>query len=292
MPVGFHQRECCPLCDSKRGKLLCEISYRDQALATFIEQFYQGRVPLKSLGSETYRVVACAQCDFIYQDSILDDTGMQTLYQDWIDHRQSLHKKKTARSKLYRQYAGQAHTLSQLFDKRPDQINVLDYGMGWGYWSRMAQAHGFAVVGYELSMQRVVHARQMGINVIDSLSSLEVKFDFVYANQVFEHLPDPVPALRNLCQHLKPGGIVNLRVPDGRGVARRLVQRGWSPELSSIHPLEHINCFTRNTLIKLAARAGLQLFNPPLRLSWSSLWGGIGREVADRTLTTHLYFRP
>jgi 2-polyprenyl-3-methyl-5-hydroxy-6-metoxy-1,4-benzoquinol methylase len=291
MPVGFQQRESCPLCASNSKRLLCEIPYNDQRLAEFIEHFYQGRVAYKSLQSASYRVVLCQQCDFIYQDSILDEKGMQTLYEDWIDHQQSLHKKQTAGTKLYRQYAGQIQTLAQLLKQRPDQVQILDYGMGWGYWSRMAQAHGFDVAGFELSNQRREYARKMGVTVIDTLPAKLAGFDCVYANQVFEHLPDPMQALEDLCQQLKPEGIICIRVPDGRGVAARLEKRGWSPELGAIHPLEHINCFTRRTLVNFAAKAGLKPFNPPLRLNWGSLWSGIRREVADRFLTTHLFLK-
>jgi 2-polyprenyl-3-methyl-5-hydroxy-6-metoxy-1,4-benzoquinol methylase len=291
MPIGFQQRECCPLCGSNSNRLLCEIPYSDRRLAGYIEQFYHRRVTFKSLQSASYRVVLCQHCDFIYQDSILDDKGLQTLYEDWIDHQQSLHKKQTAGTKLYRQYAGQLQTLASLLQQRPDQPRILDYGMGWGYWSRMAQAHGFDVVGLELSQQRRDYARQMGVTVIDALPAEPAGFDCVYANQVFEHLPDPLQTLKDLCRQLKPEGIMCIRVPDGRGVAARLEQRGWSPELGAIHPLEHINCFTRKTLVNFAARAGLKPFNPPLRLSWGSLWDGIRREVTDRWLTTHLFLK-
>ena len=106
MPVGFQQRECCPLCASNSNRLLCEIPYSDQRLAEFIERFYRGRVAYKSLQSASYRIVLCLQCDFIYQDAILDEKGMQTLYEDWIDHQHSLQKKQTAGTSLYRQYAG------------------------------------------------------------------------------------------------------------------------------------------------------------------------------------------
>lgn len=291
MPVGFQQRESCPLCASSSKRLLCEVPYSDQRLASFIERFYGGKVAYKSMQSACYRVVLCEHCDFIYQDSILPEKGMQALYEDWIDHQQSLHKKKTAGSKLYRRYAGQMQTLTCLLTQPPDQVRILDYGMGWGYWSRMAQAHGFDVVGFELSQQRREFARQMGITVIDALPAEAASFDCIVANQVFEHLPDPLQALVDLCRLLKPEGFVCIRVPDGRGVATWLEQRGWSPELKAIHPLEHINCFTRKTLVSFAANAGLKPFNPPLRLSWGSLWGGIRREVSDRWLTTHLFLR-
>jgi 2-polyprenyl-3-methyl-5-hydroxy-6-metoxy-1,4-benzoquinol methylase len=291
MPIGFQQRECCPLCASNSNRLLCEIPYSDQRLAEFIERFYRGRVAYKSLQSTSYRVVLCQQCDFIYQDPILDEKGMQTLYEDWIDHQQSLQKKQTAGTALYRQYAGQIQTLAHLLKQRPDQIRILDYGMGWGYWSRMAQAHGFDVIGFELSKQRREYAHKMGITVIDELPTELAGFDCVYANQVFEHLPDPMQALADICRQLKPQGIVYIRVPDGRGIAAGLEQHGWTPDFGAIHPLEHINCFTRKTLISFAAKAGLKPFNPPLRLNWGSLWSGIRREVNDRLLTTHLFLR-
>ena len=271
--------------------MLCEIPYREQQLAEFIAQFYQGRVPPGALEAETYRVVACADCDFIYQSSILDDNGMQLLYRDWIDQQRSLLKKQNAGAGLYRQYAGQIQTLSRLGGLQPQQTRVLEFGMGWGYWSRMAQAHGLDVSGFELSPQRREYARQMGVRVIDELSDGEGEFDCIYANQVFEHLPDPAATLAALRQRLKPGGIIYIRVPDGRGIDGYLARRGWSPELDAIHPLEHINCFTRKTLIRFAAGAGLEPLSPPLRLSWGSLWGGIRREIADRFITTHVYFR-
>ena len=291
MNVAFQERTGCPLCESAERKILCEIPYSERRMANFIEQFYQGRVSPELLSAGSYRIVACGQCDFIYQDPILDENGMQALYRDWVDSAQSLRKKQSAKSKLYRQYAGQVQTLPRLFDKPPNQVRILDFGMGWGYWSRMAQAHGFDVTGYELSPQRSQHARDMGIKVVDKLPGAGAYFDYIHANQVFEHLPDPMQTLKDLCAGLAPGGVICIRVPDGRGVAEALARRGWSQALDAVHPLEHINCFTRKTLAGMANRAGMTTFNPPLRLNWGSLWGGIRREIADRLLTTHVYLR-
>jgi len=291
MNTGFHRRECCPLCAAEDATTLCELPYGEPPIAGFLEDFYYGRIPPERLQSESYRVARCQQCGFIYQDPILDDSGMQALYQDWIDNAQSLRKKQAAKASLFRQYAGQIQTLLCLLPGRPGEIRVLEYGMGWGYWSRMAQAHGLDVTGFELSSERREHARAMGLKVITELPPPGAHFECLYANQVFEHLPDPAGTLRQLCARLAPQGLVYIRVPDGRGVANRLQRRGWSPDLDAIHPLEHINCFTRKTLIDLATGAGLSLVRPPPRLNWGSLLNGIKREIADRYLTTHLLFR-
>lgn len=291
MQTGFLRRDSCPLCASAGQRELCDLGYDDPLLSQFLDRFYGGRVVLSDLTAGRFRVVACSECDFIYQDPIADDAGMYRLYQDWVDQRASLSKKEQAGSGLYRQYAGQLQTLSNLFDRAPRQVRVLDFGMGWGFWSRMAQAHGFDVTGLELAEDRRTHAGQWGFRVIDKLDPAAGGFDYIHASQVFEHLPDPLATLRELCASLNPGGVVHLRVPDGRDVARRLRSQGWSPDIDAVHPLEHINCFTRETLLKLAAAAGLKPFNPPLRLQWGSLVAGIRRELSDRCFSTHLMLR-
>ena len=290
METGFRLRQSCPLCQAETHKTLCELPYSEPSMASFLKNFYQDRIPRQALHEESYRVVSCNRCDFIYQDRILDANGMQALYQDWIDSAQSLRKKQTAKASLFRQYAGQIQTLMRLLPGDPAQIRVLEYGMGWGYWSRMAQAHGLDVSGYELASERREYARAMGVKVIDELPPQGAHFECLYANQVFEHLPDPVANLQELCSRLTPGGLAYIRVPDGRGIAERLRRHGWSPELDAIHPLEHINCFTRKTLIDMALRAGLRPLSPPLRLNWGSLLNGLKREIADRYQTTHVIF--
>jgi len=291
MTSRFLRREVCPLCGSKSQQLLCDLGFDEAPLAAFLEGFYGGRLAPAELAGGRYRIARCAECSFIFQDRILDTAGMQRLYQDWVDQAGSLQKKRSAPAQRFRQYAGQVTTLMRLFDKPPQQTRVLDYGMGWGYWCRMVQAHGFEVRGYELSALRRDHAQRLGVPVVDKLEQADGKFDFIYANQVFEHLPDPRQALQELCRCLPADGIVYLRVPDGRDVVRRLRRHGWSPGLDAIHPLEHINCFTRATLIQLAASVGLRPYRPPLRLEWGNLCGGIRREITDRWFTTHLMFR-
>jgi hypothetical protein len=100
---------------------------------------------------------------FIYQDPILDNGGMQALYQDWIDNEQSLRKKQGAGPSLFKRYASQIQTLLRMLPGRADRLRLLEYGMGWGYWSRMAQAYGLDVTGFELSDERREYARAMGL---------------------------------------------------------------------------------------------------------------------------------
>ena len=292
MPVGFVAREACPLCESEgEQRLLCEVAWDAPPMAQFLQRFYAGRVSPDELAGAAYRVASCTRCGFVYQRDILDAAGMQVLYGQWIDADASLKRKEAAAARLYKRDSGQAKTLRRMMSGLRRAPRVLDFGMGWGFWCRAARDQGLEVCGFELSARRREYARGMGIDVIDELPSPGAHFDCVYSSQVFEHLPDPRGMLESLCARLAPGGLVYLRVPDGRGAARRLARQGWSPQIDALHPLEHINCFSRRTLIALAARAGLEPASPPLRLGPRNPWGALRREFADRFLTTHVHFR-
>ena len=292
MPAGFVSRRACPLClVEEAASPLCELAFDAPPLADYLHNFYAGRLVPESLASAVYRVVECGYCGFVYQQNILDSEGMQSLYEEWIDEQASLRKKRDAGPGLARRNRQQAETLARMIHGLPRPPRVLDFGMGWGYWALTAQDLGFEVSGFELSPRRRAYARSMGLAVLDELPPPGAHFDCIYAGQVFEHLADPRRSLETLCARLVPEGLVYLRVPDGRGVADKLRRQGWSPQLDAVHPLEHINCFTRKTLIALAAHAGLEPVSPPLRLRPGSLFAGIRREIADRFLTTHVHFR-
>jgi len=291
IPIRFESRHACPICVGDDIDLLCEIPFKNRVLADFLAVFYQQRIPRETLESENYRIVQCHQCEFIFQERILNTAGMVALYESWVDQTESLNKKRFASARLFRQYAGQLQVLQPLFASQPHRTRILEYGMGWGFWSRMAQAFGFDVSGFELSPIRSEHARNMGIKVVDRIGGEGILYDCIFANQVFEHLPDPLGTLVELRKNLSSDGFIYVRVPDGRGIARRLREHGWSSDMEAVHPLEHINCFTRRTLIRLAREAGLEPFNPPLRLQWGRVWGGLRREFNDRFRTTHVFFR-
>ena len=290
MTIGFVARDACPLCSDRNPRLLVDLSYGEPRLARFIEDFYRGRVPLEAITDAIYRVVQCRQCGLVYQDPMLDSVGMQALYEDWVDQARSLDKKQQKMPRLEKQYRGQLQTLAKLFPGAPERVRILEFGMGWGYWSLQAQRFGYQVSGFELSQRRRAHAISLGVHAIERLPST-AQFECIFANQVFEHLPEPRQTLTELVSCLMPDGVIYLRVPDGRGVAETLESDGWSAGMDAVHPLEHINCFTRKTLVRLGASCGLQAFNPPPRLAMGRLWGGIKREFVDRYLTTHVFFR-
>lgn len=258
----FVERFRCPLCAESRHAVLRRVPLTAPEVWDFLARYYEGRIARSELAGGLYEVRRCEACRFLWQAWHLDDAGMQRLYEEWISAEQSLAKKTRAEVTLFDGYAREASAIARHIGRRPCEIRVLDFGMGWGAWCRMAQAYGYDVAGYELSRARQDYARAAGIRVIDSLDALG-RYDFVNCHHALEHVPDPLATLARLSAALAPGGIVRLAVPDGAGMEAALQAPDWRAAKDALHPLEHLNCFTSDTLARLAERAGLRAAPDP-----------------------------
>ena len=153
----------------------------------------------------------------------------------------------------------------------------------------------------------IEYAQKNGINVITWDEIPEYKFDFVNTEQVFEHIPNPLDTLKYLRDSLKPTGLIKISVPNGKNIKKKLkigdwmAPKGSKNSLNSVSPLEHINCYTRTSLIKMAERAGLVRVRLPLYLQiasampWNSpkrILKNIFRPVYRNLFGTHLFFSP
>ena len=137
--------------------------------------------------------------------------------------------------------------------------------MGFGNWCLIAKGFGCDVYGLDLSDSRMDRARELGIKSLhwDNLGSH--KFDFINAEQVFEHLTHPLDTLIHLSDALKPGGVIRIGVPRGWDVKRRLEIWNWRAEpqdsdwLNMIAPLQHVNCYNYSALCTMGISAGLKV---------------------------------
>jgi SAM-dependent methyltransferase len=290
--AGFLERRACPVCQEGEHRVLRSLPFTAPEVWDFLERYYAGRIARADLAGALYEVRRCDKCGFLWQSWHLDADGMQRLYEEWISAEESLAKKTRADVGLFDGYAREASAIARRLGRKPCELRVLDFGMGWGAWCRMAQAYGYTVAGFELSQRRQQHARAWGIRVIDSLASLE-RYDYVHCHHALEHVPDPLATLARLATALTPGGLLRLSVPDGLGMERRLAEPGWRAGKDALHPLEHLNCFTGATLGQLAARAGLVAAPEPTRRRGlrATLLGA--RRAASSALkgTTHCFAR-
>lgn len=263
-PFSVTHRHDCPVCGGKVNQTLLSRPFCHASVREFLELYYQGRVPQTVIEAGGYELVKCSACSFIWQATILGESLLKELYEHWIDSNDSLRKKLEAGGGLFKQYALEAERIATMVGKPPRETRVLDFGMGWGFWCRMAVAFNYDVVGLDMSQERVAFAESMGIRAVRSLSDLaDQSFDFIQCCQVMEHVPEPRVVLHSLVDLLQDGGVMHIAVPDGAGIEESLSADDWCASKDAVQPLEHINCFSHETLKRLATGAGLQLASLP-----------------------------
>ncbi len=132
-----------------------------------------------------------------------------------------------------------------------DRRSVLDVGCGTGKLLAGLRDQGYDDLwGTELSPWRVaVSALRFPGRIFEGgyqAIPAARRFGAIFSNHVVEHLPSPAEALERLAQHLEPGGIIAITVPDSRE----------EPILNQVLFLPHLHSFSRRSLVALGRTAG------------------------------------
>lgn len=266
----FISRKACPCCQSDIINELYRERYDQIPISEYLKTFYknQGNVEFDYLIDQEYILVECQNCGLIYQKEIPNNSLMCKIYEEWIDPQKAFELFELNRNISYFSSLGsEIVQIVRFLNKLPNQLCFLDYSMGWGHWCRIARAYGCCVHGTEYSQSRINYAKKTGINVIDSEDISKYLYDYINVEQVFEHLPEPLQVLSQLIKSMKPNGILKISVPNGREIKNLLNNPDWTTpinlklSLNPVAPLEHINCFSRESLITLLKKQGLELIN-------------------------------
>lgn len=147
---------------------------------------------------------------------------------------------------------------------------LLDVGCAHGWFLEAARKNGFDVLGIEPDVNVFNATAQRGLPVrqgfFPEILSKNEQFDVVVFNDVFEHIPDPNGLLAGCRDHLKPGGVLVLNLPNSKGVfykcARLLAKIGlngfferlWQKGL----PSPHLHYFSLENLNELLVNNGFE----------------------------------
>ena len=256
----FIERSCCPVCGGVEHKELYAEPFATGATWEFLKDYYENRLDITQMGEARYVLLRCAACKLIYQRFVLAEEGLSDLYERAIDPQASLAKRTDADESYARGlWVDSGYVMRFFSERRPEQLDVLDFGMGWGHWCVGAKRHGYNVFGAELSEVRKDYALQNGVKLCAPLEKdNDQLFDFINTDQVVEHLTDPLKILSSLAQKLRKGGVIKIFVPNSPVDYRAIKAGRWRPAKDAFHPLEHVNGFNRFSIDVLARRAGLR----------------------------------
>lgn len=169
---------------------------------------------------------------------------------------------------------------------------VLDFGCGYGGFLSMCSMYGFEAYGVDRSSAKRDNGSFAKVFAeIEDIAGM-APFHALTLFEVLEHLDDPRALMLRLRDLLASGGILVLETPDCSGV--RNIETRY--DYNKIHPLEHINGFTPETLKRFAARLGFAPIGKPVSCVTCDS-KKLVKTVAKRLLgpvmkpTTQLYFR-
>lgn len=270
----FSRRLVCPCCNSSEKEELYRCRFDQDPIRGYLNDFYgvRARKGIEVVNSASYVLCRCCACSLIYQLEIGNDALLECLYEDWITPRQSKEKDQHRKLSYHLRSATEIISVLAHLDKNPADVRFFDFGMGWGRWCRLASGFGCQVSGAELSAERISHARSLGIAIVAWDEIPNQRFNFINTEQVFEHLVAPRETLLHLVKALAPGGLLKLSVPNGTKTTKLLQHPDWTApkrapcSLNAVAPLEHINCFSRETLLRFGSEAGLQ----PVELNYGT----------------------
>ena len=161
---------------------------------------------------------------------------------------------------------------------------LLDVGCGTGVIARTLHDLGWDVHGVEPDPEAAAIARRhlgserVAIGTLDTVDLPTTSFDVIIAQQVIEHMPNPLAFLSQAHRLLRPGGRIVLTTPNTRSVCHRLFGRNWR----ELDPPRHLHLFSQRDLSMCARQAGLvvETSRTTARTAWE-VW------CSSRALRTH-----
>lgn len=136
---------------------------------------------------------------------------------------------------------------------------VLDVGAGFGQMLYLLEKEKRTTsVGIEPDpASRKVAAEKIGIELVDTtveefLQTDPGRFDFIYMDQVYEHLLTPRETLQGLGELLTPEGVMYIGVPNA-----------WNPQIAMnvFYQIAHTYNYTPATLARFVDTAGLKVIS-------------------------------
>jgi SAM-dependent methyltransferase len=279
----FVSRDHCISCGSSDLDRLGGGRFGDEPLRSFIDGDPWGENPLPILEKHSWSLLRCRNCSQAFHRFILSPEWNEIRFSKWMseDAIRDFEQKHGGGENAATSHVAHALRLRDLGVRR-----ILDFGCGFGQFLEMCRLFGFEAVGVDRSQARRSGA---GVSVFEELEDVAGSFDAITMFEVLEHLDDPLAMLKKLKARLNAGGIMIVEVPDASGVTTIDSRANYY----KVHPLDHINAFTPETLVGIMGRAGFEPIDKKVAFVTTSVKRAV-KDVAKAKLkppNTQRYFR-
>ena len=254
----FNKTLNCKIC-KKKGVRIYKKNYTDANLINYLKKYY-GNEKFKffknGLVNINFNLIKCNDCKFIWQENSPKEKFSFDLYEKIIDKKVSL--KKSKKKFQIRKHKNNSEINFIINQFNSNKVNILDFGAGWGHWLNSGDKLKFNPYALEMSEHRKKYISNLGIKILDydKLGKYRDFFNYIRLDQVVEHVSD----FRNIFRLIKKLAIKDcifyLSVPDGKDIIQNKTK--IKLEKGAVQPLEHLNCFSRYSLIKLLKFEGFK----------------------------------
>ncbi len=125
----------------------------------------------------------------------------------------------------------------------------LEIGVGKGALFEQVARRGADVVGVEPGAWG--HHLHGVVNSLEEIAPGS-EFDVIVANDVLEHLENPIVMLSTLRAHSRPSTRLYCRFPNSRSLRARIRKDRWN----MVRPLGHLHYFSKQSATRMFARSG------------------------------------
>lgn len=148
--------------------------------------------------------------------------------------------------------------------------NILDAGCGAGNLLINLRKDGFMNLTGTDSFIKNDISYENGVKILKKdLSEINDNFDLIMLIHSFEHMPDPLKALKELYRLLKPKSYILLRIPIAGSFAWRTYGVNWA----QLDAPRHFFLYTKKSIELLADKTGFQLVDVVFDSTDLQFWG-------------------
>jgi SAM-dependent methyltransferase len=240
-----------------------------------------------------WRVVRCRRCGLVYRNPTETREVLRETYTEEAPPRETLLSLHHAQRAAYRAQA------KRIVRGRAWRGTGLEVGSYVGAFLAASRQLGWNFEGLDVNRHTNAFVRSLGYTVhdgdLENFQSDRV-YDCVAIWNTFDQLPDPRAAARAAWRILRPGGVLAIRVPNGKCYARwrsRLTSDGNVSRAAAVLVLAHNNLltfpyrfgFSPESLARLLRESGFHVWDivgdvlVPTRDKWTRRWARVEASV-------------
>lgn len=232
-----------------------------------------------------FQIVRCPSCKLMAVENVPQDLG--PYYSEGyftgdvtLDGYMDYDSDKEVSKKTYVDFLG----VMKKYLKNLNNPKMFEVGCATGFFMDLAKQSGWQVEGIDISEYAVQKTKEKGM--LASVGTLETyttdkKFDAIVAQDVIEHVKDPVADIKKSASLLAENGLLVFTTPD----AGSLWARTWGKRWHAFVPPQHLFYFSVKNLTSVLEKNGFKIeyvahhgkwFAVPyiIRLLYS--WTGLG----------------